>query len=803
MFNIHLKIALRNIFKHKIYSFINITGLAIGILAAIVIGVYIFTEISYDKFNEKSDRIYRVATYLEFGGNGMNLASNSFVVAPVLKNEFPEVENAARLRRFFYTNTPVKYNEVQFIERNVFYADPSIFNIFSINMLQGNPQTALAQPYSIVITPEMAQKYFGDEPPLGKVLELDQKRQYTVTGIIEKLPQNSHFSVNMLCSFESLRDVVGNQMNRWMGDFQNYTYILLKKGASPKTLEAKFPALVKSQIGELLTALNGKLTLFMQPLEKIHLYSNMLNEIDGGGDIRYIYLFSAIAFLILFIACINFINLTTARSATRSREVGVKKVNGAGKLQLIFQFLGEAFLYTFFAVIIALNFLPIIWPIVKEYTGLEISVFSNNLNWFIGGTFALMIVVGLAAGAYPAFYLSTFNPAQVIKGLKKGSNTRFDYRKVLVITQFVVSIALIACTGIILKQLNYMQNKKLGFKKENLVVIPFDYQSATRTIASLKSELLTRPEIINVTTVSNIPGGGSRQNVFGPAGASPKDAPLICAINVDQDFVPTMKLELVAGRNFSNQFATDAMQSIIINEMTAKKFDWDNPIGKQITEWTQGSPTKTVIGVVKDYHFNSLHNKIQPLIIENEPPGENHWINYFMVSIAGTNIHSSLDFIQSVLENKNSPFPYEYFFLEENFNNYYQQERQLSRIFSYFTSIAIFLACLGLLGLATYTAEQRTKEIGVRKVLGATIRSIIFLLSKEFMKWVLIANLIATPIAWYATSKWLQNFAYRIDLTIWPFLLAGLLAFSSAFLTVTWQAIRAATANPVEALRYE
>jgi len=798
----YLKIAFRNFLKHKSYSFINIAGLAIGMAASIVIGVYIFTEISYDKYHEKSERIYRIETFLEFGGNAVNVASTNFPAGPVLKSDYPEVENLVRLRRFFY-DTPVSYDETQYVEKNVFYADPSFFDIFSFNMLMGNPKTALEKPYSIVITKAMAGKYFGDEQPIGKVLTLDKDKLYTVTGIVDNVPYNSHFTFNMLCSFESVRDIVGSQMERWMGDFQNFTYILLDDNYDYKKLEVKIPALIEKNIGELLAVSDGKVELFLQPLEKIHLYSNTLNEIIGSGDIKYIYIFSAIAFFILLIACINFLNLTTARSAIRYREVGVKKVYGAKRSQLIFQFLSESLLFSVFAAIIALLIIAQIWPLVHEYSGLEISVLFDNLNWFAGGLIALTLLVGIAAGSYPAFYLSSFHPASIVKGIKT-DKTRLNYRKVLVILQFVISITLIGSTLIIINQLNYLQNKKLGFKKDNVVAVPFDHRSATRSVESLKNDLFSHPEVISVTTSSTIPGqGGTRQNVFQPEGFVQKDAPLICAINVDKDFLPTMNIELIAGRNFSDKYSTDPAKSIIINETAVKRFGWKNPLGKKVTEWIGSQPTKTVIGVVKDYHFTPLHYKIAPLIIENETNGENHRTNYFLIRIASTNINESINFIQSVLENKNSPLPFKFFFLDENFNDLYNSEMRFSRIFSYFTSIAIFLACLGLLGLAAYTAEQRTKEIGIRKVLGASIGSVTVMLSKEFIKSVVFANLIAWPVTYFAMNRWLQNFAYRINISWWMFASAGAFALGIALLTVSFQAIRAATANPVESLRYE
>lgn len=802
MFKNYFKLTIRNMKKYKTYSFINIAGLAIGLAAAIVIGMYIFTELSYDQYHEKLERIYRIGTFLEFGGNGFTGASSNFTVGPTLKRDYPEVENSVRLRRFA-DETPVKFKETQYIEKDVFYADPSVFKIFTFKMLQGSPESALEKPYSVVLTKTIAEKYFKNEQPIGKSLKLSNNENlFMVTAVVDDVPNNSHFTFTMLCSFESMREQVGAQMERWTGDFQNYSYILLHEGADYEKLEAKLPALIQKNVGELLTATNGKFELFIQPLDKIYLYSNTLNEIAKSGDIRYIYIFSGIAFLILLIACINFLNLSTARSETRSKEVGVKKVHGAKKSQLIFQFLCESTFFTMIAIIIALILISTLWPIIHQYTGLEGSVFYDNILLFAGGLTVLTILIGIAAGSYPAFYLSAFQPAHNLKYVKIGKRSS-HFRSTLVVVQFIISIALIGCTLTILNQLQYIQNKKLGFKKDNIVVVPFDYKASTRSMESLKNDLLARPDILSATTTSNIPGHFARANVFVPEGFTTKDAPLVSAINVDKDYLQTMKLELIAGRNFSDKFPADRKNSILINEAAVKRFGWENPIGKKISELVRDNPTKSVIGIVKDFHYAPLHYKIDPLIIENEEDGENHRINYFLVSIAPTNIKQSVDYIQSILENKNSLMPYEFFFLDDDFNSAYNSEMKLSRIFSYFTTIAIFLACLGLFGLAAYTAEKRTKEIGIRKVLGATVNSIIFMLTKEFVKWVLLATIVAWPIIYYAMNKWLQNFAYQIKVSWWLFALAGVAALAIALLTVSWQAIRAATANPVEALRYE
>jgi len=805
----YLKLTFRNIKRYKIYSFINLSGLAVGLATAIVIGIYVFTELSYDKFHKNLHRIYRVGTDFEFGGGGVRLASTNFPLGPVLKTEFPEVENSVRLRRLA-DKTPVQYLEKHFLEEDVFYSDPSIFKIFSFNVIEGNAESALEVPYSIVLTKTIAEKYFKKEAPIGKLLKVaGDEKLYTVTAVVDDVPKNSHIKFTILVSFESMRQQVGTQMERWMGDFQNYTYIILHKDADYKKLEAKFPELIQKNIGELLAATKGKFELFLQPLNSIYLYSETLNEFPQKGDIRYIYIFSGIALLILIIACINFLNLSTARSAARSKEVGVKKVLGAKRSQILFQFLTESILFTSIALCLAIAVISTLWPLINQYTGLNDSVLWNNKLIFSVALSALILLIGIAAGLYPAFFFSSFKPEFVLKFLKIGRRSS-HFRNGLVVVQFIISTVLIVSTLIIMNQLNYIQNKKLGFKKDNIVVVPFDYKASLRSIESLKSDLLANPDILNVTTSSAVPGQFSRQNLFVPEGFTVENAPIINAINADKDYLPSMKLELISGRNFSDEFPGDKKNSIIINESAAKRFGWENPIGKRITELAREHPTKIVIGVVKDFHFLPLYFKIDPLIIENEEAGPdpsihhyNRPVNYFLVSIAPVNFKKSVDYIKSILENKNSPLPYESFFLDDDFNQIYKSEVQLSQIFSYFTGIAIFLACLGLFGLAAYTSEQRTKEIGIRKVLGATVTSMIFMLTNEFVKWVLLANLAAWPAAYYFMNKWLQDFAYRIEISWWMFALSGGIALVIALATVSFQAIKAATANPVESLKYE
>ena len=798
MFRSYLKVFFRNIQRYKIYSFINVTGLAIGMACCILIVVYIINELSYDRYHEKTNQIYRVGVYMDLGGRSLRAAISNHPVGHFLRREYPEVLDAVRFRRYLY-RTLVEYEEARFFEENIFFADDSVFNVFSFPMVKGDPKSALVNPFSIVVTEDMAKKYFGEKDPVGKVIRLDNHSDFTVTGVMKNIPRNSHFTFDMLCSFETFYVNNQGQREKWLGDLDNYTYLLLRDNFDPRQLEQKFPAIVDKHLGPILKALGGEFEFFLQPLTSIHLYSNLEGEISGNSDIAYVYIFAAIAGFILLIACINFMNLSTARSANRAKEVGMRKVLGAHKKKLIIQFLGESLFYSFISLIIAFVFVELALPLFQSLSGRELSSNYAQLPWLILGFIGLTFFVGLSAGSYPALILSSFKPANILKGSLRTGAADSRFRSVLVVVQFSISIVLIVGTVVIFSQINYMKNRRLGFDKEHIVILPILDGSIRRSIDTIKEELKRQAGISIVSVSSHVPSHGTRHQAFLPEGYTLDQSQMMGAVSIDHDYIPTMGIDIIAGRNFSPEFSTDSGRSILINEAAVRKFGWDDPLGKTIVELTGNGIKKTVIGVVRDFHMVSLRNVIEPLYIEND----SNRFGYVSIRLQPGNIPRTMGLLENKWKEIDPTRTFDYSFLDESFDSQYRAEESLSRIFTNFSLLAIIIACLGLFGLTSFLVEQRTKEIGIRKVLGASVSDIALLLSREFFKWLLVANIIAWPVAYYAMNKWLQSFAYRITLGPGVFFLAALMALLIAVFTVSYQSIKAALANPISALRYE
>ena len=798
MFKNYLYIALRNIKKHKGYSLINILGLAIGMACCILIFLYVLYELSYDKYHENAGMIYRLKSDAQIGDNHLHIPKSSPPMAEYMVENFPEVSNATRLREL--GSVPVRYRENQYYEGHIFFADNSFFDLFTSPLLKGNPKTALTTAYTAVITEDTAMKYFGDEDPTGKVLTIDEDADFTITGVVSNVPRNSHFVFDILCSFETHAQNNRMSMVNWLS-LNYYTYILIQKGSDPRTLEQKFPDMIATNAGNILKAVKGDLKLSLQPLRGIHLHSRLEQEISATSNIAYVYIFSAIALFILFIACMNFMNLSTARSAKRAQEVGMRKVLGAHKARIIRQFLSESLITSSIACVVALLFVEIVLPLFRSVSGINLRINYVENPWLIPGLIGLTIFVGLVAGSYPAFFLSAFQPIRVLKGSSKTGTASARFRGVLVIVQFTISIALIIGTIIVFNQLKYMKNTNLGFDKEQVLIIPISDESTVESLAPFKEELKNNPSIINVAASSHVPGQTTYYNPFLPEGFTRDQMPWMGQLNVDVDYLPTLEIEFVAGRNFSQELKTDQTRSVIINETAAKRFGWDNPVGKTIGELSNsgGILKRPVIGVVKDFHIESLHREIVPLLITNNP----EWLNTLSIKIRTQNIPETMDFLSKRWNQHNPYRPFQFSFLDDSFDAQYRADEKLSKIFSYFSILAIFIACLGLFGLASYMAEQRTKEIGIRKVLGASISEIVKLLTKEFSKWVLAANIIAWPVAYYAMNKWLEGFAYRVGMKISTFLLAAIVTLAIALLTVSYKAVCSAKADPANSLRYE
>ena len=796
MFNNYLKVALRNIIRQKGYSFINVVGLAIGMTCCILILLWVQDELSYDRYHQKADRICRLCLDANIGKR-VRAPVTPAPAAPTMISEFPEVINATRIRGPFTTS--VRYGDRVFQQGGVSYADNSIFDVFTFPFVSGDPQTALEAPYSVVITDEMAGKYFGDEDPVGKVLRFDDEADFTVTGVVEDVPRNSHFTFNMLRSMETLYKEDQQIMESWVDGISYETYLLLGEDVDYRELEQKFPALVHRYMGELLDAIGVSMNFFLQPLTRIHLHSDFEGE---TSNIVYVYLLSGIALFVLLIACFNFVNLATARSATRAREVGMRKALGAGRGKLASQFLGESVIHSLASMVLACIMLELVLPLFNSVAGRELSLNYLERAWLLPVFVGLALLVGLLAGSYPALYLSSFHPVRVLKGDKGAGGSGF--RRVLVVAQFAISISLIIGTITIYHQINFMKNKKLGFDKEQVVVIPSISDAIRQSYSSVRNELIKVPGVTGVGASSRVPGKGVSKGVLIPEGFSDDESQIVDYLLVDPDYIPTMDIQMPAGRNFSADLVTDSTESIIINQTAARKFGWDKPIGKTFRDIpspdAEGeTDVYTVIGVVEDFHTASLRLKIEPQAIFYDLSG----VNNISVRIAPGNITHTMDLLKKEWKKINPEGPFDYFFMDESFDSQYQAEDRLGKIALYFSLLAIFIGCLGLFGMSSYTAERRTKEIGIRKILGASVGGIVFLLSREFTRWVLVANLIAWPVAYYAMSRWLENFAYRVEINLTTFALAAVVALVIASVTVSYQAIKAALTNPVETLRYE
>ena len=795
----YLKSALRNIKRHKGYAFINIAGLAIGMACCILILMYITAELSYDRYHEKADRIFRLGLDATMGGSTVVTPISNVPSALALVQDYPEVLDAVRIRTV--SKRSVAYEDRVFYENGILYADNSIFQIFTFPLIKGDPQTALKRAYTIVLTRETAERYFGSENPVGKILNYNNQYDFTVTGVVENVPQNSHFTFDMLCSYETLYDLDREIMEEWF-NFMDYTYLLLPEGVDYRILENKFPALIEKYMGGMLKALGGEIKFFLQPLTSIHLHSNLENEIRANSSITHIYIFTAIGIFILCIACINFMNLATARSATRAKEVGLRKVVGAARKELILQFLGESLIYSIFSLAIAILLVRLAMPFAESLSGRNMSLNMAEMPWLVPSLIGLVLLVAFVAGSYPALFLSAFRPAQVLKGNLKAGSASSRLRSFLVVAQFIISISLIIGTGIILNQLRFMKNKNLGFEKENVIVIEVRDRSIRQSIESIKAEIRKIPGVLSVSSSSLVPGQEPSVQPFIPEGYTEKQAQLMEIFRVDHDFFPTLGMEIVQGRNFSPEYGTDSRSAVIINETAAKRYNWEDPIGKtirvpsdEVGKWE----TLTVVGVVRDFHRTSLHSVIAPQIIGNDPDS----FDELAIKFNPENAATTLSLIREKWKEVDPTRPFEYLYLDGLIDRQYGAEERLSDIFSAFSVFAVFIACLGLFGMASFAAEQRTKEIGIRKVLGASVPGIVVLLSKDFLKLIIAANVIAWPLAYFGMSRWLQNFAYKSGIGVWIFFLTGIIAVGIALATVSYQSIKAALLNPVDAIKYE
>lgn len=805
----YFKIAWRNIIKYKGISAINLFGLTVGLTSCLLITIFILNELSYDRYNKNAGDIYRVTRSFnnQDGVVSLTLSTISPPFGYYLPVDFPEIKKMTRLLDNGITG--LRYKEKLFNEKSVFFADENLFDVFTVNVLKGNPHTALSEPFSVMLTEETAKRYFGNEDPMDKSIRYNNQFEMKVTGVYKSFPSNAHIHPGMLISFNTLKDtaVYGeeNLRTNW-GNNSFFTYLLLPPHYSTDNMIARFPAFVdKIMAGqEYVGKQASKYTkLGLQKLTDIHLYSHTDYEAEPNSDMNRVYIFAAIALFILLIACINYMNLSTARSVLRAKEIGIRKVIGARKKELISQFISESVLITWAAIILAAGLLYISIGWLNHVSGQHLSI-NILMRWqILVPLFLSPFIIGTIAGIYPALFMSSFQPIKTLKGLFKTGGGNISFRKILVVTQFSISIILIITTAIVFQQLKYIQQKSLGFDREHIVVTPYN-NALGKNFESFRTELLSNSNFKNASRTSRIPTGRllDAMDAYTLSGDSLVPSTTdIKFVSVDYDFIPTYGVHLAAGRNFSREFGTDTA-GYVLNASAVKALGWKtaaNAIGK---DFKYGNRKGQIIGVINDFHFESMHQSIVPLVFVMFPPRVSYF-NNLSVKFAGSNTAASLAYLENTWKKFVPEIPYEYTFLDENFDKLYQAEQRQGTIFTAFACIAIFIACLGLFGLSAFTISQRVKEIGVRKVLGAEISGIVALLSKDFLKLVLIAAIIAFPIAWYAMNNWLKDFAYRIHIQWWVFVIAAVAALLIALITVSFQAIKAALANPVKSLRTE
>lgn len=812
MISNYIKIAWRNINKNKTYAIINIVGLAIGLACFLLISLYVVDELSYDKYNEKADRIYRINTDLVFGGNKLHLATTCDPLGQTLKNEYPQVEEYVR----FYQPLGIKRikkGDEYFRETKTVYADSSLFDVFTLPVINGNPKNALSEPNSVVITENIAKKYFGTTDVLGKTIQDgdDAKDVYKISAVIENIPHNSHFNFDFIFPMVNADYQWGNFLSN-----NHNTYILLKDGADPSQFNSIFEKiLIKHALPQAKMFMNigsmeefknagNKLEYSLTPLSKIHLYSDRTSEMDVNGNIQYVYIFSIIAFLILVLACINFINLNTAISGNRSKEVGIRKALGSERKSLISQFLTESILTVFIAMCLGIGIAMIVFPWFNDLSGKSLQLSEIIQVKYIPYLILLPVVVGILSGVYPSFLLSSYNPITALKGKLLFNSKRSNSLNYMVIPQFLISISIIAGTFVVYKQLEYIQTKNLGFNRDQTLIIR-GTRALKNNIESFKEEILKLSGVTDGTYGGFLPVANSARTDNTYSTGEQMDLQNGLSLQnwvVDEKYIPIMGMQMAAGRNFSKSFATDS-NAVIINETAAKLIGLENPIGKFLYTKDQNDHTIepkvfNIIGVVKNFHFESLRENVGPLLFHY---GKSDWAMAFKLS--SSDIPQLITNVEKRWKDLAQGQPFSFAFMDEWFDEMYRVEQRTANLGLTFALIALFIACLGLFGLATFIAEQRTIEIGIRKVLGATYANIIIQLNKEFARPVVIGALLSLPISYYLMKMWLQSFAYRIDLQWWIFFFAPFIAIFIALVTVSFKAVRAASINPIHSLKSE
>jgi putative ABC transport system permease protein len=788
MFRNNLIIAWRNIKKSKTHSALNILGLAVGMAVFILIMLYVRYELSYDRYHANARNIYRViysgASYL-----GSNMwAMTPAPLAPATARDIPEVLEATRIK--VSDDVLINIEDKHFLEKQIYWTEPQTFEIFSLPLVRGERAAVLNDPFSVLLSERAARRLFGDSDPIGRTITLagSPAVDFKVGGIFRNIPTKSHFIMDIVAPFETEAKLQNRDLTQW-GNSYLYTYVLLRDGVEARAVERKFSALVRKHVAE-----KDSNPYSLQALARIHLNSHINAEISPTGDGRFVLLFASIAVLVLVIACLNYMNLATARSLKRVKEIGLRKVVGAAKGQIVRQFLGDSMLTALLALLVAIGFVLASLPAFRSFVERDIAFVPFHDMALMPGLFLLALAVGAVAGSYPAFFVSAFRPVSALKGTGASRTKGRGLRNALIVFQFAASIALIICTAGVQSQLNFIRNRDMGYERDQIIVLP-TRRGLRMDIETFKKELMRSPSVLSVSASSCLPNHVDTTTVANWPGRPDGTKIRIYVLEADYDFVDLYGLKIVEGRNFSREFPSDVGGAFLINESARNAFGWDDPVGHGFNWWMTGK----IVGVLKDYHMHSLHLPIMPLFISLNPRTP----RYISVKINGESIPATMTFLRETWQRFAPEYPFEYTFFDEIFDQAYRTDQRLGKVFSVFAGLAVLIACLGLVGLASFSAEQKTKEIGIRKVLGASTSGVIALLSREFMKWVVLANVIAWPIGYFAMISWLRNFAYRTSLTVPMFLGAGLAAFAIAAAVISLQTYHAAAANPVESMRYE
>ena len=785
-----IKTAIRYVFKHFSYSLLNILGLTLGITSALFLIIYSANEISYDRYHEKAGRIYRVSSTITEPDDQFTWIVAQVPFGPQVVQDYPEVE--ASVRFIDFGRTSFKYEDKEFNEEKFYYVDSTLFDIFTYKVLKGEVKSGLEQPNKIILTEKIAAKYFGDEDPIGKTL-LAGDKTYEVTAVIEDVPMNSHFRFDAVASRNNLPKDFGAS---W-GNFGVFTYLLLPENTDVKAFETKIQGMYDKYMKPIFEKMNIKIEYTLEPLTRIHLYSTNAGEPEPTGSVTYVYIFVVVAIFLVLIASMNYMNLSTARSAKRAREVGLRKVVGSGRAPIMLQFLSESLLFTIISLVISLILVAVLLPNFNTLAGRSFDLqvlYSPVVILTITG---IILIVGIIGGSYPAFFLSRFSPVTVLKGEITQGTAGSAFRKILVIIQFSVSVIMIICTLVVFRQLNYMKNMDQGFDQENVINVQLEGE-LFRKYPVFKQALLKNPEIVHVTSTNTAIGEGSPKVIFtveSKDGMSPRGVNFAV---VDHNFVETLGIKMASGRDFREDMPSDTLLSVVVNETFAKRMGWEDPIGKKMELGDSNTLRAQVIGVMKDYHQTGMYNEIESLVLVYRERN-----NVVYVRLSGKNTQETLNYIENTWKEFFPDHPYNYTYLTERFNRQFDADEKRGFIFTLFTMLAILIACLGLFGLVSYMVEHRTKEIGIRKVFGADDGAILKLISKDFLLLVGISIIIAAPLAWYFMNTWLENYVYHISIGISIIGVAALLTLGITYLTISYKAFQASRMNPASAIKTE